>query len=242
MGVGIAADERLDPRQEQSGVVSELRRRARRTSRVYWDEYFHGARASMISYFANGPLPWAGLQIGIAFIAVLFTFSRRSGADAHACDRVASFAAGVRRNARRSLSIGARFSGRPWRLRTGGFGWRCRANLRCPPRRSCRNFAARPPADSAGRKRRFWIHSPAPSERCAISILTTKRRSIWCASFTIIRRAWSPRAEPNRRCLHGDERRGAGFARPQRVFEDHRGPDRRRGPVVCRGPRREATR
>ena len=48
--------------------------------RVYWDEYFHGARASMISYFANGPLPWAGLQIAIAMIAVLFTFSRRSGA------------------------------------------------------------------------------------------------------------------------------------------------------------------
>ncbi len=49
-------------------------------SGVYWDEYFHGARASMISYFMIGPLPWAGLQIGIAFIAVLFTFSRRSGA------------------------------------------------------------------------------------------------------------------------------------------------------------------
>jgi Domain of unknown function (DUF4350) len=47
---------------------------------VYWDEYFHGDRASLASYFAHGPLPWAGLQIGIAFIAVLFTFSRRSGA------------------------------------------------------------------------------------------------------------------------------------------------------------------
>jgi len=52
----------------------------RRTTRVYWDEYFHGARASFFSYFANGPLPWAGLQIGIAFIAVMVTFSRRSGA------------------------------------------------------------------------------------------------------------------------------------------------------------------
>ncbi len=47
---------------------------------VYWDEYFHGARASMISYFENGPLPWAGLQIGMAFLALLFTISRRSGA------------------------------------------------------------------------------------------------------------------------------------------------------------------
>jgi hypothetical protein len=50
------------------------------TVSVYWDEYFHGARASMISYFENGPLPWAALQIGIAFLALLFTFSRRAGA------------------------------------------------------------------------------------------------------------------------------------------------------------------
>ena len=49
-------------------------------TRVYWDEYFHGSRASFLSYFAHGPLPWAGVQIGIAFLAVLLTFSRRSGA------------------------------------------------------------------------------------------------------------------------------------------------------------------
>ena len=50
-----------------------------RGSRVLWDEYFHGARRSLASYFAQTPLPWAGLQIAIAFAAVLFTFSRRSG-------------------------------------------------------------------------------------------------------------------------------------------------------------------
>ena len=50
------------------------------TAHVYWDEYFHGARESIDSYFAKGPLPWAGLQVGIALVAVLFTFSRRSGA------------------------------------------------------------------------------------------------------------------------------------------------------------------
>jgi Domain of unknown function (DUF4350) len=50
------------------------------TAHVYWDEYFHGARESIYSYFAKGPLPWAGLQVGIALVAVLFTFSRRSGA------------------------------------------------------------------------------------------------------------------------------------------------------------------
>ena len=49
------------------------------TSRVLWDEYFHGMRRSLRSYFAKTPLPWAGLQIAIALAAVFFTFSRRSG-------------------------------------------------------------------------------------------------------------------------------------------------------------------
>lgn len=48
-------------------------------SRVLWDEYFHGARGSLFSYFAETPLPWAGLQIAIAFLAAVFTFSRRAG-------------------------------------------------------------------------------------------------------------------------------------------------------------------
>jgi Domain of unknown function (DUF4350) len=49
------------------------------TSRILWDEYFHGMRRSLSSYFAQTPLPWAGLQIAIVFAAILFTFSRRSG-------------------------------------------------------------------------------------------------------------------------------------------------------------------
>jgi hypothetical protein len=48
-------------------------------SRVLWDEYFHGMRRSLSSYFAETPLPWAGLQLALAFAAILFTFSRRSG-------------------------------------------------------------------------------------------------------------------------------------------------------------------
>jgi len=48
-------------------------------SRVLWDEYFHGSRGSLASYFAETPLPWAGLQIGLAFLAAVFTFSRRAG-------------------------------------------------------------------------------------------------------------------------------------------------------------------
>ncbi len=46
---------------------------------VYWDEYFHGRRGSMWSYVENTPLPWGTLQLGILTLAVLFTFSRRSG-------------------------------------------------------------------------------------------------------------------------------------------------------------------
>jgi Domain of unknown function (DUF4350) len=49
------------------------------SSRVLWDEYFHGSRGSLASYFAETPLPWAGLQIGLAFLAAIFTFSRRAG-------------------------------------------------------------------------------------------------------------------------------------------------------------------
>jgi len=48
-------------------------------SRVFWDEYYHGARASLGSYIAGTPLPWAGLQIGVVLLAAILTFSRRSG-------------------------------------------------------------------------------------------------------------------------------------------------------------------
>jgi len=48
-------------------------------SRLIWDEYFHGVRRSLGSYFAQTPLPWAGVQIVIAVVALLFTFSRRAG-------------------------------------------------------------------------------------------------------------------------------------------------------------------
>ncbi len=46
---------------------------------MLWDEYFHGMRRSLTSYFEETPLPWAGLQIVVAFAAVLFTFSRQPG-------------------------------------------------------------------------------------------------------------------------------------------------------------------
>lgn len=46
---------------------------------IYWDEYFHGQRGSLWSYIARTPIPWLLPQIALAAIAVVLTFSRRSG-------------------------------------------------------------------------------------------------------------------------------------------------------------------
>ena len=48
-------------------------------NRVLWDEYFHGQRDSFGAYIAGTPLPWVAAQMGILFLALLITFSRRSG-------------------------------------------------------------------------------------------------------------------------------------------------------------------
>jgi uncharacterized protein DUF4350 len=47
--------------------------------RVLWDEYFHGAHASLWTYFSRTPLPAGLAQCGLVFVAVIFTFSRRQG-------------------------------------------------------------------------------------------------------------------------------------------------------------------
>lgn len=46
---------------------------------IYWDEYFHGVESSFWSYLEKTPAPWGMVQIGIVFLAVLLTFSRRTG-------------------------------------------------------------------------------------------------------------------------------------------------------------------
>lgn len=46
---------------------------------IYWDEYFHGQRSSLWSYARKTSLQWGLLQIGLLGVAVIFTFSRRSG-------------------------------------------------------------------------------------------------------------------------------------------------------------------
>jgi hypothetical protein len=46
---------------------------------IYWDEYFHGQRNSLWSYVGKTPLAWGAVQLVVLALAVLFTFSRRSG-------------------------------------------------------------------------------------------------------------------------------------------------------------------
>ena len=53
--------------------------RGNRPYQIAWDEYFHGQRNSLWSYFAKTSLAWGAVQIAILGLAVLFTFSRRSG-------------------------------------------------------------------------------------------------------------------------------------------------------------------
>ena len=50
-----------------------------RPSVILWDEYFHGQRTGLISYAAQTPALWAAAQVLLVGLAVLFTFSRRSG-------------------------------------------------------------------------------------------------------------------------------------------------------------------
>ena len=46
---------------------------------VLWDEYFHGMRAGLWDYLGRTPIPWAVAQMGVLFLALILTYSRRSG-------------------------------------------------------------------------------------------------------------------------------------------------------------------
>lgn len=52
---------------------------SRERSRILWDEYFHGQRPGLLAYLGRTPAPWLMLQLFVAFAAVVFTYSRRSG-------------------------------------------------------------------------------------------------------------------------------------------------------------------
>jgi hypothetical protein len=46
---------------------------------IYWDEYFHGQRSSLLSYARKTSITWALLQIALLGTALILTFGRRSG-------------------------------------------------------------------------------------------------------------------------------------------------------------------
>jgi hypothetical protein len=51
-----------------------------RNRRVLWDEYFHGEEErSLWASVADTPLRWGLVQLGLVAVALLLTFSRRSG-------------------------------------------------------------------------------------------------------------------------------------------------------------------
>jgi hypothetical protein len=46
---------------------------------ILWDEYFHGYRRSLVATAERTPLKWMFLQLALFTLAILITFSRRSG-------------------------------------------------------------------------------------------------------------------------------------------------------------------
>ena len=65
---------------KESGNVMLLLNSIGDSSRhVLWDEYFHGARGDLWSYVGKTPLPWVGVQLGLATALILLTYSRRYG-------------------------------------------------------------------------------------------------------------------------------------------------------------------
>jgi hypothetical protein len=46
---------------------------------ILWDEYIHGYRPTLASSIAHSPVKWLVLQLALLGLAVLLTFSRRSG-------------------------------------------------------------------------------------------------------------------------------------------------------------------
>jgi len=59
--------------------LNSVRNWTKQPYEILWDEYFHGRRDSILSYFFVTSLRWGIPQLLILAIAALFTFSRRSG-------------------------------------------------------------------------------------------------------------------------------------------------------------------
>jgi len=52
---------------------------ADRSRTILWDEYWHGHRRSLADSAMLGPVKWMFVQLGVLALAVLLTYSRRSG-------------------------------------------------------------------------------------------------------------------------------------------------------------------
>ena len=78
MGCGIADVQRHHPRQGKSRAVSEFSGPAG-TRASSGTNIFTACAGRSVRILRKTPLPWAGWQIALAFAALLFTFSRRSG-------------------------------------------------------------------------------------------------------------------------------------------------------------------
>jgi hypothetical protein len=48
-------------------------------TRILWDEYFHGYRRSLTASIQSSPVKWIFLQFALFTLAILLTYSRRSG-------------------------------------------------------------------------------------------------------------------------------------------------------------------
>jgi hypothetical protein len=48
-------------------------------NQILWDEYFHGYRRSLVAAAERTPLKWMFLQLALFTLAILITYSRRSG-------------------------------------------------------------------------------------------------------------------------------------------------------------------
>lgn len=49
------------------------------TTRILWDEYYHGVRRSLGSYVAGTPIIWALAQAGLIYLFVIVGYGRRTG-------------------------------------------------------------------------------------------------------------------------------------------------------------------
>lgn len=47
--------------------------------RILWDEYYHGERRTLSGYLAGTPVGWALLQAGLAYMALILGYGRRTG-------------------------------------------------------------------------------------------------------------------------------------------------------------------